>query len=635
MDPKVDALMNDMAATLGRVLSLKHPTLSPNEPLLNVLYREGNHLPDKHRVDKLVEIKRNVEFASAVESLLMDIADQADRAAETSNLLLGTLARRQAVDSNTNVVSLPYYEFRTFTRKQNGKTVSSTRVGGVAQDLVNDLLPIVSAWLHKCDMAMCTQFETDAHPQQQRQDTNTTDDGSRGYEVDKLIEVHAVAISRRIAIPEESQDRGAAELSTVSLEQRIDREVKRAAMAAESRTRDDLYALATLQALCRSEGKTQDAVDILTGKLHHIAYVTGKPLVELGLTGQNAPSMNLEFLAGVCEDGLELPVKLAIAQHWAKEHGPFALNAINQVISRLETWQPEKTGFVEVIAKKPNTQPYVPLMPFVAVQGQRRRQFVPMQRSKKRNGLNYDGRRIVRMHSFVLEMVAHGAFEKGVIEKRIAANVAKKRVKSVSYFRSKLEEQRDKLSIGLRLRGFSDDVVDPSSYIHDEIRCLLCHLSNHSLAEIKRFFNEREHGFVKLRDEFTRRTHSQLTVTLPEKWEFSRFALDGLAIFIPSLERVRNTLTRQPLADFFPNPLGDMVRTIPKVRAWNAQHHGVLRLANKDFNSALPEAQNVLQALSKQNVLVKYYRPYTADGRRFTTFVYEFDSQHLQALVRA
>tara|TARA_B110001452_G_scaffold264160_1_gene266733 strand:- start:2801 stop:4831 length:2031 start_codon:yes stop_codon:yes gene_type:complete len=647
LDPKLDAMINDVAAGLARVLSLKHPDISPTQPLVNVMYREGNHLPDKERIKKLRTMKSDVDFATAVEKLLVDIAGEAERAGD-GNLLLTKLARSKCTFDDPlsmHKIVFPYYQFNNFTRKHNGHIVSTTRVGGVSQDLINDLVPIVRAWLRSCDVAMCKHFETEEfHRRQPERDDmlhctlfaapHNNHEERYSAEVDALIDSHALAIARRIAIPDDRQDESVAELSTVTLEQRINREVSRAAMAAESRNRDDLYALATLQALCLSEGRGTEAAEILSKRLHHIAYVTSKPLIELGLTGQNAASMNLEFLHGVCEEGLEMPVQIAIAQHWCDQHGPFALNAINQVIVRLESWQPDKSGFVEILSKKPNNYPYVPLMPFVTQNGQRRRQFVAPHKCNRRNGLNHVGRRIVRLTSFVLEMVAHGEFERGVVEKRIAANVANKRVKNVTYFKNKLIEQRDRTSFGMCLRGFSDQVVDPSSMISDEIRRTHCYLSKHSLAEMQCFFNPAHEGFIVLRDEFTRRTNAHMLVDLPREWNYGRFALDGLAVYLPSVERARNAITLQPNLNFLPNPLADLMRTIKKVRDWDPLCDGLLRIDAKDLAEALPTAPHVLKELSKQETLVKFYRPYAHDGRRFTTNIYEFDSLMLQALMR-
>ena len=115
--------------------------------------------------------------------------------------------------------------------------------------------------------------------------------------------------------------------------------------------------------------------------------------------------------------------------------------------------------------------------------------------------------------------------------------------------------------------------------------------------------------------------------------DYTEFAADGLTYALPLIEILRTQLWTQPT--YKPNILGDMLRTIVKVREWNPQRDGVLRIAAKDLQNALPAMPKVLKELSKKKTLVRYYRPMLPDGRQFSTNVYEFDSRALAELYRS
>ena len=131
--------------------------------------------------------------------------------------------------------------------------------------------------------------------------------------------------------------------------------------------------------------------------------------------------------------------------------------------------------------------------------------------------------------------------------------------------------------------------------------------------------------------QLSERTHDRLVHKPPK--DYTEFAADGLTYALPLVEILRNQLWTQPA--YKPNVLGDMLRTIAKVREWHPQRDGVLRIAAKDLQRASPAMPKVLQDLSKKKQLVRYYRPMLPDGRQFSTNIYEFDSRALAELYRS
>ena len=231
--------------------------------------------------------------------------------------------------------------------------------------------------------------------------------------------------------PEGSVYDTADELSAKMLQARASMEVRRSAMKAERRAREDLSALRTLLVLCKP-GQTPNVIcSLLSTRLNEI-HITHVPPVELGLTGKNADRMNLTFLRRVCEPNLCQTIQLAIVDRWSKCHGGFAQTAVSQSISKLEGWKTPTSGFQSVVKhtahndKNTDCPPRMPEMPFV--RGGRSFTFLPPLNEEalkfKRSLPHVLSRRMVRLTSLVWELLAHGALERGVLEPNIVHSVA-------------------------------------------------------------------------------------------------------------------------------------------------------------------------------------------------------------------
>ena len=192
-------------------------------------------------------------------------------------------------------------------------------------------------------------------------------------------------------------------------------------------------------------------------------------------------------------------------------------------------------------------------------------------------------------------------------------------------------EVRQRNSIGVRVKAIEGSLRDLSSIASDDVRKAACHLSKFSLAQIMAGFESSSSLLPAIFRQLTERTRDRLVLKPPS--DYTEFAADGLTYALPLIELLRTQLWTQP--SYKPNPLGDMLRTIPKVRSWHPQRDGVLRLAAKDLAKAVPAMPKILKDLSKKRQLVRYYRPMLPDGRQFSTNIYEFDTPALAQLYRA
>ena len=629
---EINGLLDAMAQYMADVLSIKDPECAPKHTFLHVQYNEGNYTPSLRRWSRLKETQQRQQFAIESDRLASEMAYTAERILQQDENIVVTQWSTRG----------PYSFYTDHVHKRTRKV---TRVGGIGIRLRDELHERVTKWLKQVDKCMCLHFEdgeTGAAESSSQSDIFYTGllDASEA-ELDRLVKGLSLSIARRLTCtePPGSVFEEADALSAKMLQARASMEVQRSAMKAERRAQQDLSALRTLLVLCKP-GQTSDVISqLLSSKMNELRHITTTPPVELGLTGKNADRMNLTFLRRVCEADLCQTIQLRIVAHWSKCHGGFAQTAISQAISKLEGFKTPTSGFQSVIRRMLHNDtstecpPRMPEMSFV--RGGRKFRFLSPNSEealKFKRGLPHVlSRRMVRLTSLVWELLAHGALERGVVEPTMVHSVATFNTLCARRIIQREHEVRERNSIGVRVKAIEGNLRDLSSMASDEVRRASCHLSKFSLAQIMAVFEKTSELLPVVCREFARRTHDKLVFKPPA--DYTEFAADGLAYAVPLIEILRNQLWTQP--SYKPNPLGDMLRTIPKVRDWMPQRDGVLRLAAKDLQKALPAMPKILKDLSKKRQLVRYYRPMLPDGRQFSTNIYEFDSCALAQLYRS
>ena len=132
----------------------------------------------------------------------------------------------------------------------------------------------------------------------------------------------------------------------------------------------------------------------------------------------------------------------------------------------------------------------------------------------------------------------------------------------------------------------------------------MCTLGGFSAEELRQTFDHRSPLLPYVLAELEARTEARMLQTVP--LGYTGFARDGLSIVLPIALAHR---ARLGLAFADPsNPLYDVLRTVPKMRAWTPLM-GTLRLTVKDLKEGAPLARHVLDALRRCRVLVEWKRP--------------------------
>ena len=633
---KLERLIDGMAEFMGSVLTLKDPDNSPDHDLSNVLKDEFNYVPDAERLKRLQKLKARHDFANAAASMAESML---------------TVAVHQLDQDSPNVLLAPYAKLTTFYNQTEhvrrgrayggrpGRVLRRTRVGGIAGDLQHALTPIVESWLHACDGLMTLHFEQDAG----------SDDtllhavlAASEHDVYILIEALALSISKRITLtePRNAASQAAEELSARMLAARANMEVARSASAAEHRVRSDLLALRALHSLCNALSNHDVPVlkTLMIEQLSHLRHLFSRPPSGLGFSGRNAQCMNFQYLRRIAEPDMEFEVQKAVLFHWYQRWGATTHTAVILAISKLEGWTPPKEGFQAVLDTKfyrgsrPDPSIVLPTMPFV--KPLRQWHLAPPDSSDadalRRAVPTVIQRRIIRLTSMIWQLFADGEFERGVIDASIVHDVAARALESARYVAQCQLDMTNVYNIGITLRAFQDNLVDMQGALSDDVRSSICSLSHFSLAEIMYTFHHGSEILPLVARRFTQRTWEQCVRKPPEG--YYHFALDGLHAALPIINRVRQLLWRDP--SHIPNPLGDLLRSVPRIRAWNPRRDGVLQLSAKDLTGKKSLVEWLRRLSSQKDTAVRYCRPMLSNGKQSSVHMFVFDSRELVTLIR-
>tara|TARA_Y100000768_G_scaffold374923_1_gene345199 strand:- start:19132 stop:21018 length:1887 start_codon:yes stop_codon:yes gene_type:complete len=619
-DPdRLDRLVDGMAGMLASVLSIEDEIGNSGKCRLGkVLYEEKEHFPTRATLDLLEKILNAYNFCVDASTLCAAICADAKQEA---NVVLGQYTKHDS-----------FYFGQTFTRTR-GQTQTHLRVGGIGESLLNAVEEKVAEWLVRVDYAMCAAF-VDHGDSQERASTCSP----MGSEMMMLIDKLSTDIAQRLTLMEpERQPYN--QLSARSLGARAGAELCRTSYQAEAEQQHDLAALRALEAVATNGSTGERVKAIIENTMHLIEYVVRRPPIELGMHGANATRMNLPLLAEACAPNLDTEVRCTLIQHWHECHGACAATAAQQAIIQIERWsQQQQPPFIEVLidpaTDPPSSAIAMPVLPFVE---QRQNFFFANSgtRSTKRTGLDWMGRRVVRLTSLVWQLLGYEELERGVLSSRLVDPIVTAAVFQTHVVAEMLVQKRNSYALGQRLLGFAENISDAQSHLSDEVGHACCELSRFSAHEILAVFHMRSPVLPLVMRDLSIRTRTLLNEmghSMPP--EYTAFASDALAIALPVI-RDRRQCAGISLATRT-NPISDLLRTVPKVREWSPLE-GALWLHTDDLKRAAPMLKPVLKVLCKRQALVEWKRPYIRGSigyAKHTKLAYVFETAQLVKLLQ-
>ena len=628
---KLNALVDGMAGALAQVLSLKDAecdldprAIAAKPTLCELFYEKGSYwsTPAKQREqEKCIEM---FYFASDCEKLA---ARMRAAARQRDNLLLAEFSRAE-----------PYCFYQECFRcvGQTRSRVLLGRFGGALRDAVHDL---AHDWLCACDHAMCQAFQD--FGDRESAATPRFVDADRLQVFDELCGT----IAQRVTMMAHPTLDGR-ELSVRLLEELGAELLAHSAPLAEATKTRDLAALDAFLSLARrglkeATGALLDWARDLPALVRHLRYVLERPPVELCLHGANAAKMNLPLLArAAVPDELDYFVRVDLLQLWHEQHGVFAAAAAQHAIEQVRRWTTERqSAFIGVLhtadvvrdplEASPTTPPHpdavrVPDMPFV---NQRRPWwFARPSAPQRRTGLDWTGRRIVRATSLIWQLLAYGELELGVVAASVTTPILTQALVETRIAKGLIREKHAIEAFANDLLELAAEISDRESHHDRAVAHALCGLGGFSAEEIRQTFDHRSKLLPYLLRDLESRTAARMLQPVPPG--YTGFARDGLSIVLPIALAHR---TKLGLAAADPgNPLTDLLRTIPRLRAWTPLM-GTLQLTAKDLKDAAPTARAALDELARRDVLVRWRRPWLdrKANVRATTHCFLFDTMQL------
>ena len=316
--------------------------------------------------------------------------------------------------------------------------------------------------------------------------------------------------------------------------------------------------------------------------------------------GENARRMNLSMLSRCLMPGMDAACRMQIANGWASRHGAWAQTAIAEAIRRLEGFSPrESSNFIQVATRSTmrgaTPMPVMPWAPWAPAWFA----IPPPSGPATRTGLDDEGARIVRLGSFVWQLVGMGAFEQGVMSASVVAEVAFECLQLARLGRELIEHERMRSNTGVRLLSFNESIHNRGSGVSAALDKAQCCLSHFSLKDISDAFHPKKPLLERIYSELTRRTRARLgnhrTPLVPSNYE--TFVGDALALLLPAIEARRTRINLPCTAT--PHPLGDLLRTVPKCREWTPLM-GKCRLELADIKAAHPDLREALEHYVKE-----------------------------------
>tara|TARA_Y100000389_G_C17469320_1_gene528791 strand:- start:6362 stop:8347 length:1986 start_codon:yes stop_codon:yes gene_type:complete len=548
------------------------------QTLASTLYNEARYMPNTEQLDYLEELKITTDQAERAEKLateLLKVCDDTEGTGEEEEDMNGV--------SDTGAVALaPYASWWAYYHYRVVDEACELVVGGLGRMLKDRIELLARSWLHECDRVLCLVH--DSHP-------------ANDHEIDTMSRQLAKEIAKRVTLHNSASPFAEADkLEPSSLGARNEVEFTRVRIDAQCQARNDMRALEALKVLAR-EPMSAQAMSIFKMQLPLLQMVVERPPKELGLVGENARRMNLSMLARCLIPGMDTACRMHIAGGWASRHGAWAQTAIAEAIRRLEGFSArEKSHFIQV-ATHVRGSTLMPAMPW-APWAQPWFAIPPPSGPANRTGLDEEGARVVRLGSFVWQLVGEGAFEQGVMSASVVSGVSFECLQLARLGRELVDHERMCSNTGVTLLNFSESLDNLASSLAPELDKAQCCLSHFSLKDINDVFHPEKPLLERVYVDLTQRTRGRLgngrTPIVPIAYR--TFVGDALALLLPAIESRRMMIGLPHVASA--HPLGDMLRTVDKCRQWTPLQ-GKCRLDVADFRLAHPKLREELERYVK------------------------------------
>jgi hypothetical protein len=592
--PRLNAIVNAMADYLNETLRLADPAANRDDlhwkrddgllsiekarapTLASTLYDEARYMPDTAQLDYLDSLAGVMEEAERAEKLANELIRLCDEKDEST----GECSSDGAVSETGAVALAPYASWWAYYRFTEIDSTCGMVVGGLGRMLKDRITIMAADWLLECDKMLCIANES--YP---------CNDG----DVELLVSQLAKDISKRVTLHNTTSPFSEVDkLEPASLGARNEVEFTRVRVDAQCQARNDMRALHALKVLAR-EPMSVDAKTIFDTQLPLLQMVVQRPPQELGLVGDNARRMNLPLLGRCLVPGMDTACRMHIANGWSNRHGAWAQTAIAEAIRRLEGFSPRESAHFIKVAERTSKRGSLamPPMPW-APWSEAWWAIPPPSGPATRTGLDEAGERVVRLASFAWQLVGAGAFEQGVVSANVVSEVAFECLQLARLGRELIEHERMRSNVGVRLLSFNQSINDRGSELSGKLDKAQCWLSSFSLRDINDAFNPKKPLLESIYSDITIRARERLcnkrTPLVPDHYHI--FVAHALACLLPAIEQRREAI--HVSVECAPHPLGDMLRTVPKCRAWSPLS-GKCKLELADIKAAHPGLREALE----------------------------------------
>lgn len=583
-------------------------------PMLGALMdEEMRHKATKSQLDHLESLRDSYEFAVLTDRTAMALivgggVYQGMHRHTTQREVRGNGNASHAVQLKKAAESEAYY----FMERHPSGHGAPITLGGIGHALYRECLEHAERWLHACDRKLCTVH-----------DDNVNDCDH----VDELIRTLALAIAGRMTL-HYPVEQGDDHLSTKALEARADMEYMRTRTLTVKEVKKDTLGLRALMVIARDGGESSEARVVLNKNLSLLRHIVLRPPPELAI--ETEEQMNMHFLRNAIVHEMPDACRVSLVTSWSKQHGACAQTTIWKALCLLQEFEGRmyRPVFPTVVCKEPSNVA-MPHAAFAPCAGRWHAMPAPT-RAHARTGLDFTGRRCVRIVAMVLQMTAHGAFEDGFVHKSIAATVCMEAISHARFMREIIEHERARCSIGVRMLFFEESLNDASSELADDLAKAMCNLSLHSFVDIYEAFSPVQPLLAHTIQPLTncvRAILGESDAIVPRS--YTHVARDGLGLLLPVICRRRQALGLCPSKAS--HPLADILRTVEVLKTWSPLK-GHFRLTVAMTKKAHRDTIPMLEAYMKQPhigkpLVVKTQRPKQAA-------VYTFDSMQLIHLLK-
>lgn len=582
---KVSTMVRQVAEFLAKIMTVRHA--DSQRSFVRVLQNEIHHFPTRERLQNVKRVNSLYRFVIHFEDLATRIHAKAlrDRGGNTD---ISMFCEEHPFYYDDKVVEV-------------GVRTSCLTVGGMYFRLLKEVAQHAKEWLVDLDRVLCIAAGID------RSEAVTR-------ELETTFRRLATAIGKRLALESKHSVLNDM-LSSRALDAMIGEEMRRTRPAAESELQMELHAVELLESLVRAPASDAARLTIRDDAKVLLHVVTSPPC-EL-VDAPHFSSLDLGELTRCFTDELEVDVKVALLELWVERHSESALECLAYARGKMErSVDCDARTFASSVRELPprtKSQTEIPGMVFLCST----RWYVTRVRSRplgaqgapKRDGLDEQGLRAVRLIRCLWELAALGVFPAGHISSRMVEGISMESILVGRMAAALINKERRIKNHGLTLGLMIACMHDMEGPYKTEVREAACSLSRFSCAELETVFTT--HGSIlqlvcrKLSEE----TRERLTVHVPE--EYVSFATDALAILLPLVERRRTCAGITPTMRT--NALVDMMCTVEKARSWSPLN-GTLRLELGDFKRGHPSLRAALDKLHDANVLVR--RQGTATSKR-------------------